>query len=131
MSADPHSAAVAPRAWAEDERARKRGRVQVFNATRPDGLDGWTIALEQYELLVDVILTTIDAFAADDGTVPLQVIVNEGQTRLGSHPAFPNGRLANYVRYTKVDLEARGLVERVPKSSPQRIGRFHEPSDQQ
>ncbi|WP_043440775.1 DUF6958 family protein [Arthrobacter sp. L77] len=123
MSADPHSAAVTPRAWAEDELARKRGRVQMFNATRPDGLDGWTIALEQYELLVDVILTTIDAFAADDGTVPLKVIVNEAQTRLGSHPAFPNGRLSNYVRYTKVDLEARGLVERVPKSSPQRVRR--------
>ncbi|PPB50375.1 hypothetical protein C4K88_00180 [Arthrobacter pityocampae] len=123
MSADPHSAAVSPRAWAEDALARERGRVQMFNATRPDGLDGWAIALEQYDLLVDVILTTIDAFAADDGTVALQVIVNEAQTRLGSHPAFPAGRLSNYVRYTKVDLEARGLVERIPRSSPQRVRR--------
>ena len=123
MPTDPHSAPVSPRAWAEDELARERGRVQMFNATRPDGLDGWTIALEQYELLVDVILNTIDAFAVEDGTVALQVIVNEAQAKLGTHPAFPTGRLSNYVRYTKVDLEARGLVQRVPKSSPQRVRR--------
>ena len=123
MPSDPHSAAVTPRAWAEDARAREQGRVQIFNSTRPDGLEGWTIAVEQYELLVDIILKTIDAFAAADGTVPLQVIVNEAQYTLGTHPAFPNGRLSNYVRYTKVDLEARGVVERVPKSSPQRVRR--------
>ncbi|MEC5185996.1 hypothetical protein RCH12_003475 [Cryobacterium sp. MP_3.1] len=61
MMADPHSQRVSARAIEEDERARERGRVQMFNATRPDGLDGWTIALEQYELLVEVILGTIDA----------------------------------------------------------------------
>lgn len=123
MSTDPHSGPVSDRAWDEDARARERGRVQMFNATRPDGLDGWTISLEQYELLVEVILTTIDALAADDGTVPLQVIVDEAQRSLGSHPAFPGGRLSNYVRYTKVDLEAREIVERIPRSSPQRVRR--------
>lgn len=127
MSGDPHSAPVTERAWEEDARARERGRVQMFNSTRPDGLDGWTISLEQYELLIEVILGTIDAFADQDGTVPLKVIVNEAQNTLGSHPAFPNGRLSNYVRYTKVDLEARGLVERIPRSSPQRVRRTHKP----
>lgn len=95
----------------------------MFNATRPDGLDGWTIALEQYDLLVEVILNTIDAFAAEDGSVPLQVIVDGAQRTLSSHPAFPGGRLSNYVRYTKVDLEAREVVERIPRSSPQRVRR--------
>lgn len=123
MSTDPHSGPVTARAWEEDARARERGRVQMFNATRPDGLDGWTIALEQYELLVELILNTIDAFAADDGTVPLQVLVDEAQGSLGAHPAFPGGRLSNYVRYTKVDLEARGIVERIPRSSPQLVRR--------
>ncbi|POH71235.1 hypothetical protein C3B59_01105 [Cryobacterium zongtaii] len=123
MMADPHSQRVSARAIEEDERARERGRVQMFNATRPDGLDGWTIALEQYELLVEVILGTIDAFAADDGSVPLQLIVQEAQKALAGHPAFPGGRLTNYVRFTKVDLEARGRLERIPKSSPQRVRR--------
>lgn len=123
MERDPHSAPVSDRAWREDCLARERGRVQMFNSTRPDGLDGWTIALEQYELLVTVITETIDAFAGEDGSVPLQLLVDEGQRRLGSHPVFPKGRLSNYVRYTKVDLEARGVVQRIPNSSPQRVRR--------
>ncbi|MGC0369244.1 DUF6958 family protein [Microbacterium sp. SLBN-111] len=123
MMRDPHSGPVSERAWREDALARERGRVQMFNATRPDGLDGWTISLEQYELLVTVILETVDAFAGPDGSVPLQVIVDAAQRRLGAHPAFPGGRLSNYVRYTKVDLEAREVLERVPRSSPQRVRR--------
>ncbi|WP_165067927.1 DUF6958 family protein [Marisediminicola senii] len=124
MSTDPHSGPVGEKAWAEDALARDRGRVQMFNATRPDGLDGWTIALEQYDLLVEVILATIDRFADDDGSVPLQLIVTEAQQQLGANAAFPGGRLSNYVRYTKVDLEARCVVERVPRSSPQRVRLF-------
>lgn len=100
----------------------------MFNSTRPDGLDGWTIELEQYDLLKAVILESIDAFAADDGSVPLKILVEEAQRRLGQHSAFPGGRLSNYVRYTKVDLEARGIVERVAKSSPQRVRRVASPS---
>lgn len=123
LMSDPRSSTVGDRAWAEDALARERGRVQMFNASRPDGLDGWTIALEQYDLLVDRILQTVDAFAGADGSVALQVIVEETQRALGTHPAFPNGRLTNYVRFTKVDLEARGVLERVPRSSPQRARR--------
>lgn len=120
---DPHSAPVSAKAWEQDALSRANGRVQMFNSTRPDGLDGWTIALEQYNLLVEVILETVDAFADDNGTVPLKVLVEEGQRRLGQHPAFPTGRLSNYIRFTKVDLEARGILQRVPRSSPQRVKR--------
>jgi hypothetical protein len=120
---DPHSGPVPERAWVEDAAARARGRVQMFNATRPDGLDGWTIALEQYELLVEAILRAVDLHAEDDGSVRLKTVVDLVQAELGGHPAFPGGRLSNYVRYTKVDLEARGVLERLPNSSPQRIRR--------
>lgn len=121
MDRDPHSGPVSARAGEEDAAARARGRVQMFNASRPDGLDGWTIALEQYDLLVEVILRTIDLHGAEDGSVRLQTVVDQAQRELRDHPAFPGGRLSNYVRYTKVDLEARGVVERIPRSSPQRI----------
>jgi hypothetical protein len=128
VSTPPPASGVSARAWQEDTAARQRGRVQMFNASRPDGLDGWTIALEQYDLLVEVILGTIDALAADDGSVRLQLIVDEAQKTLGAHPAFPGGRLTNYVRFTKVDLEARGQIERIVKSSPQRVRRITETS---
>lgn len=42
---DPHSGTVPASAWEADERARARGRVEMFNATRPGGLDGWTMDL--------------------------------------------------------------------------------------
>ena len=114
---------VPPQAWAADREARERGRVQMFNANRPDGLDGWTIRLDQWELLRAHILDTIDAFGDADGAVPLQTVVTSAQERLGTHPLFPGGRLTNYVRFVKVDLEARGEVERVPGSGAQRIRR--------
>jgi hypothetical protein len=95
----------------------------MFNARRAGGLDGWTITVEQWDLLRAHILETIDALADADGSLPLQAAVETAQARLATHPAFPGGRLTNYVRFVKVDLEARGEVERVPGSGPQRIRR--------
>ena len=54
---------------------------------------------------------------------PLQAVVTSAQERLGTHPLFPGGRLTNYIRFVKVDLEARGEVERLPGSGAQRIRR--------
>ena len=125
MSADPHSGPVPDSAWAADERARARGRVEVFNATRPGGLDGWTMDLVQDELVRAHILAVLTARAEDaeggDGTMALAELVASVQEAPGTHPAFPGGRLRNCCTYTEVDLEARGLVERVPRSSPQRV----------
>ncbi len=79
--------------------------------------------LGQYEALRAHVLETIDALAGPDGTVALEDVVAAAQARFGDDPLFPNGRLTNYVRYAKTDLEARCEVERVPRSSPQRIRR--------
>ena len=58
------------------------------------------------------------------GTILLRSVVAAAQDRYGSHGLFPNGRLTNYARYTKVDLEARCDAERIPGKSPQRIARW-------
>lgn len=122
---DPHSGPVPSEAWDQDAATRERsGRVEIFNATRPGGLDGWTMDAAQYQAVHDLILEVIDADADDDGTVALQHVVTVVQERLGDSDLFPNGRLTNYVRYTKTDMEARCEVERIPGSSPQRITRF-------
>lgn len=120
-SPDPHP--VPESAWAADRAARAVGRVQMFNASRPGGLDGWTITLQQYELLRECILETMARFEGDDGSVTLNDLVAEGQRRLEGHPAFPGGRLTNYIRFVTVDLEARNELVRVPGSSPQRVRR--------
>ena len=122
MPPDPHSGPVPDRAWAADRAARERGRVAIFNATRPDGLDGWTMDAGQYALMRAHILDMLDEFAGPDGSVALRDVVDAAQDRYGAHPLFPGGRVRNYCTFTKVDLEARGEVERLP-GSPQRIRR--------
>lgn len=124
MARDPHAGPVPARAWDADVDARRRGRVAMFNATRPDGLDGWTMDATQYELMRAHILDMLDD-AGPDG-VPLRVIVDAAQDRLGAHPAFPTGRVRNYCTFTKVDLEARCEIERLPGPGPQRLGRYGE-----
>ena len=115
------------RAWAQDaETRRAKGRVEIFNATRPGGLDGWTMDAAQYQAVHDLILQIIDQDAEEDGTVRLQHVVDTIQSVLGDDELFPNGRLTNYVRYTKTDMEARCEIERVPGSSPQRICRWRD-----
>jgi len=122
---DPHSGPVADEAWQRDaETRRSTGRVEIFNATRPGGLDGWTMDADQYQAVHDLILEIIDDGADPDGTIALQRVVDEIQHRLGHSVLFPKGRLTNYVRYTKTDMEARCEIERIPGSSPQRITRW-------
>ncbi len=126
-SRDPHSGPVPEEAWARDADTRQRtGRVEVFNATRPGGLDGWTMDAAQYQAVHDLILDIIDDAADPDGTVRLQHVVETIQHRLGGSDLFPKGRLTNYVRYTKTDMEARCEIERIPGSSPQRITRWRD-----
>jgi hypothetical protein len=122
---DPHCGPVPDSAWERDvETRRTTGRVEIFNATRPDGLDGWTMDADQYRAVHDLILDIIDDDADTDGTIRLQHVVDAIQQRLGNSELFPKGRLTNYVRYTKTDMEARCEIERIPGSSPQRITRW-------
>ena len=108
-------------AFEQDRLDRERGRVRMLNGSLEGGMEDWTMAVEQYELVRALILEILEDFADDDATVVLKDVVAIAQDRLGDHPAFPGGRLENFTSYTKVDLEARGLIQRVPKSSPQRL----------
>ncbi len=122
---DEHAGPVPDSAWHADAESRaEKGRVEIFNATRPGGLDGWTMDQDQYQAVHDLILEMLDDHADPDGTIKLQAVVNAAQDRYGNHELFPKGRLTNYVRYTKTDMEARCEVERIPRSSPQRITRW-------
>ena len=110
-------------AFDQDAQDRERGRVRMLNGSLKGGMEDWTMSLAQYEPVRELILEIIENYADDDGTVLLRDMVDIVQDRLGSHPAFPGRRLRNYTTYTKVDLEARRLIERVPGASPQRLRR--------
>lgn len=117
MSIESDDGLVPASAWAADERARLRGRVEMFNVSRLGGLDGWTMDRTQYDLMRDHILAMVED--AGPGGVLLREVVASAQARYETHEAFPGGRLRNYCTFTKVDLEARGLLERLPGSGPQ------------
>lgn len=87
---------------------------------RADGYETWTIELVQYEALRTLILRAIDDL--DDGLgVELKTLVAIAEVELSGHPRFPSGRFTNWVRFVKVDLECEGVIERVERSSPQRV----------
>jgi hypothetical protein len=121
---DEHNGPVPQEAWNADSLARQRGRVQMFNAVRPGGLDRWTMDERQHELMRAHILEMIDAFSDEDGSIPLRLVVTAAQERYATHPLFSKGRVRNYCTFTKVDLEARCEIERVPGTTPQRIRRW-------
>ena len=80
---DEHAGPVPDTAWDADARARsEKGRVEIFNATRPGGLDGWTMDQDQYQAVHDLILEMIDDQADDDGTIKLQAVVDAAQDRI-------------------------------------------------
>ena len=116
MSRDPHSGPVPESAWHADGIARRRGRVEMFNATRPGGLDGWTMDLDQYELLRAHILDMIDDHADADGSAPSATSSPPRRTATGPTRCSP-AAARNYRTYTKVDLEARDEIERAPAPS--------------
>jgi hypothetical protein len=63
---------------------------------------------------------------ADDGTgSELKTLVTAAESELTGHPSFPSGRFTNWIRFVKVDLECEGVLERVGRSSPQRVRLVH------
>ncbi|EDM76460.1 hypothetical protein PPSIR1_24044 [Plesiocystis pacifica SIR-1] len=107
-------------AWSE-------GRALILNANKPNYSEAFTIEAEQYTLLRRAILDAVEALADPSGEVLLRDVQVVVQDQLGSHERFPKGRMTNYTRYTKTDLEARGELERIPRSSPQRLRRTEPP----
>lgn len=119
---DSHAGPVPPGAYRADAEARRaEGRVQVFNATRPSGLDGWTMDLAQYQAIRDHILGMLEHESDDDGTLLSMDVVAAAHDRFGGSSLITPGRLTDYVWSVKVDLEARCEIERIPRSSPERI----------
>lgn len=104
--------------------AWSRGRARILNANKPGYSEAFTIEAEQYSLLREHILLAAEQFANEEGEALLKDIQQHVQERLGGHERFPKGRMTNYTRYTKTDLEARGELERVAGSAPQRVRRI-------
>lgn len=96
------------------------GRRRMRSPLRPDGYEAWSMDLEKYQALRDLILKETRRLDKGEGAY-LHDLVLLAEEKLTGHPKFENGRFTHWLRFVKVDLEVEGLIERVPKSSPQRI----------
>ena len=86
-----------------------------FKTLHPEaGKQGVNINEEKYGIVRDAILETI----REHGTITFQELTKEVNRKLEGH--F-DGSISWYVTTTKLDLEARGTIERLPGSKPQRI----------
>ena len=86
---DRHCGPVPEEAWLADAEARTRGRVEIFNAIKPDGMDLWTMDVRQYELMRQHILDMLDDDAGEDGTILLKVVVDAAQIAVPGTSCFP------------------------------------------
>ena len=103
---------------------RRNGRALLLNANKPGYSERFTIQVEQYDLVAAAVFEAATLCADANGEILLKDVVAHVQGKLEKHSLFPSGRLTNMTRYVKVDLEARGELLRVPKSSPQRLSRI-------
>ena len=117
-------ARLAPDVQARVGEAWSRGRALILNANKPGYSEAFTVEQQQYVLVRAALYRALDELADDRGELTLKSATAFVQAALGSHPRFPKGRMTNYTRYIKTDLEARGELARVPRSSPQRIRRI-------
>ena len=80
----------------------------------PDGKKGTNISLTKYNLIKDAMLQIIH----QKGKITYQDLSDQLEKDL--QPTF-DGRVIWYVVTVKLDLEARGIIERIPKTSPHQV----------
>lgn len=80
----------------------------------PAGKQGVNILYRRYTFIRDFILDTI----REAGEISFRDLCKRAESEITE--SF-DGKVLWYVTTVKLDLEARGLIERVPRKSPQRL----------
>lgn len=80
----------------------------------PQGKKGVNILLRKYDLICDFILSTIKKH----GKITYQDLSDLAIEQLSE--SF-DGKVVWYVVSVKLDLEARNIIERIPKTSPHQL----------
>ncbi len=89
-------------------------RITIKNPNT--GRDDTRILRSMYDPVRSAILDAI----RDAGTMPFQDLAGEGQRRTPPE-MWESASVGWYTTTVKLDLEARGEIERVPRSSPQML----------
>jgi len=88
--------------------------VERIMTQHPQGKSGVNISKQKYDLIRESILSSLQAH----GEMTFKDLTEDVRRRLEGK--F-DGSITWYVTSVKLDLEARGLIERIPKKTPQRL----------
>lgn len=89
-------------------------KEEKITTLHPQGKKGVNISLARYEQIKSYILTLLKK----KGEMTFEAL---GDTAVKELTASFDGKVLWYIVTVKLDLEARGLIERVPKTSPHRL----------
>lgn len=87
---------------------------EKIQTLHPAGKQGVNISREKYDTIREAILSVL----TEHTEIPFQELPQAVERHLTDD--F-DGSISWYVTTVKLDLEARGLIVRVPKASPQRL----------
>lgn len=87
---------------------------EKIQTLHPQGKKGVNILKRRYDTIKSFILQTI----RQQGTITYEALNDLAVDKLSK--SF-DGKVPWYVVTVKLDLEARGIIERVPKSSPHAV----------
>ena len=80
----------------------------------PEGKKGVNILKSRYDRVKDTLVSILE----ESGEITFQQLNDFAIEKLKGN--F-DGKITWYVVSVKLDLEARGIIERIPKRSPQRV----------
>jgi len=93
---------------------------EKFQLIHPQGKPAPRIARWKYEALRTALLEVIPS---DKEGIPFDGLADRVEAQLPHKDAALIGSISWFMTHVKLDLEARGEIERVPGSSPQRLRR--------
>lgn len=79
----------------------------------PQGKKGTHILKRRYDVIRDYILKTIEAA----GEITYESLNDRAQSEIKDF----DGKINWYIVTVKLDLEARSIIERIPKTSPHKL----------
>jgi len=83
-----------------------------------DGVGNTRMARRKYEAYRNLIL---EAVPGDDQGITFKGLVDVVRNRIPEEERAAMGSVTWHVTAVKLDLEARGLIQRIPKVTPQRL----------
>ncbi len=95
-------------------------RIEKVMTRHPEGKQGVNIARDKYDEMKRAILKVLGRSRTG---MPFTQMSKEVAEHLPSAVYPPTASVAWYCVSVKLDLEARGIIERVPRTSPQCLRR--------